>query len=402
MFRYALFAVIFALSMPMSALSTETPTTLEEVLAIVQQQQLQIEALQRELAATREQLNLTDEKVEATGDLVETVAGSQLDQSTARATNLGGYGELHYNAGDAQEIDFHRFVLFFNHDFNDKISFVSELELEHALAGEGKPGEIELEQAYLQFDLGLERIVRAGIVLVPVGILNETHEPDTFYGVERNPVEKNIVPSTWWEGGVLFGHRIGGALSYDLAIHSGLETSSDKKYAVRSGRQKVAKASANDLAYTGRLRYTGIPGLELATTLHYQEDITQSNDPMAGSASLLEAHVVYNRGRLGFRGLWARWDLDGMGPEAIGADEQSGWYLEPSFRLNDRIGFFARYSDWDNQAGNENDTGWSQVDLGINYWPHANVVIKLDYQIQEAPFGKAEDDRFNLGLGYSF
>ena len=96
---------------------------------------------------------------------------------------------------------FHRFVLFFGHKFNAATRMFSEFELEHALAGEGKPGEVELEQAYIEHDFGDAFTGRAGVMLIPAGILNEVHEPPTFYGVERNNVEKNIIPSTWWEGG---------------------------------------------------------------------------------------------------------------------------------------------------------------------------------------------------------
>jgi hypothetical protein len=152
---------------------------------------------------------------------VEDVAGSVDDVATAtdeaikaqvklsNKTTIGGYGELHYNAhrdddnsdNHKSQIDFHRFVLFINHEFNDKMRFVSELELEHSLSGEGQPGEVELEQAYIQYDLTQKTNVVGGLFLIPVGIMNETHEPPTFYGVERNDVEKNIIPTTWWEGG---------------------------------------------------------------------------------------------------------------------------------------------------------------------------------------------------------
>ena len=400
--RKASTLVIVAFFMTLSLRADQPPATLEELWAIVQKQQEQIEELQRELAATQQQLQVTDTRVEATGDMVEEVAEMQVDDPARAATRVSGYGELHYNAGDKQEVDFHRFVLFLSHKFTDRISFFSELEVEHAAAGDGVPGAVELEQALLRFDLGLDRFIRAGIFLVPVGILNETHEPDTFFGVERNPIETNIIPTTWREGGAMYSQNLGGSFEYDLAMHSGLETTAGKGYAVRKGRGKVAEASANDLAYTGRVRYRGIPGLELALTGQYQVDITQSQDPFAGSATLVEGHVAYRRGRFGLRALWARWDLDGAGPEAIGADVQEGWYVEPSFRIGERLGFFARYNEWDNQSGDSADSSWSQIDLGINYWPHPNVVIKLDYQIQEAPDGKSGDDRFNLGLGYSF
>ena len=327
-------------------------------------------------------------------------------------TSIGGYGELHYNnledqngSADKDEIDFHRFVLYFGHEFNDDLRFFSELELEHGIAGEGKSGEIELEQAYIEYDINEQHRVKGGLFLAPVGILNETHEPNTFYGTERNPVEKNIVPATWWAAGTMFSGEIAQGFSYDVAVTSGLDVSkrgTKSSYKIRDGRQKVSKALADDFAYTGRIKWTGIPGVELAATAQYQEDITQSQDSTAGSATLFETHAVIKRGAFGLRALYATWDLDGDGPKSAGYDEQTGWYIEPSFQINNNFGIFARYNEWDNQAGSSTDTEYQQIDLGVNWWPHKDVVVKVDYQDQSVPAGKAELDGFNVGLGYQF
>jgi hypothetical protein len=156
------------------------------------------------------------------------------------------------------------------------------------------------------------------------------------------------------------------------------------------------------MAYTGRIRYTGTPGLELALALNYQEDITQSNDPLAGSALLLETHAVWQQGPFALRALFARWDLDGEGPESIGADEQQGWYIEPSWKINDNVGVFARYAQWDNAAGDDLDSEFTQTHFGINYWLSPRAVLKADYQMDDNPMGQSEDDRINLGIGYQF
>ena len=323
--------------------------------------------------------------------------------------SIGGYGELHFNSLDDQngtadkdEIDFHRFVLFFDYDFTEQLRFVSELELEHSIAGDGQAGAIELEQAYIEYDINKRLRVAGGLFLVPAGINNEMHEPTTFYGTERNPIEKNIIPTTWREAGVMLSGNIVNGFSYDLAVSSGLNTSASSAYKVRSGRQGVAQAVAKDFAYTGRLKWTAIPGLELAATVQYQQDITQSLDSTAGSATLLETHAVFERGSFGLRALYATWDLEGNCPKSMGADEQMGWYIEPSYRFNDNVGIFARYNEWDNQAGNSSDSEYQQTDIGINWWPHHDVVVKLDYQLQKAPAGKKELDGLNIGLGYQF
>ena len=175
-------------------------------------------------------------------------------------TTIGGYGELHLNTGDKDQIDFHRWVLFVNHRFNDRIKLFSEFELEHSLSGNGKPGEVELEQAYIEFDLDQGLSAKAGVYLLPLGFLNETHEPDTFYGVERNNVEKNIIPTTWWEGGAAVSKSFDSGLGFDFGVHSGLNvpTAGSKAFSIRSGRQKVAEADATNWAASARVRYAGV------------------------------------------------------------------------------------------------------------------------------------------------
>jgi hypothetical protein len=148
--------------------------------------------------------------------------------SSKSATTIGGYGELHYNISDnikgkdKKEFDFHRFVLFVGHEFTDKPRFLSELEVEHALASEGKKGEVEIEQAYIEHDFNQSFTGKAGLFLMPVGIINETHDPFAFYGVERNPVGADIIPATWWEAGLGLNIKAVPGLAFDTAVTGGL------------------------------------------------------------------------------------------------------------------------------------------------------------------------------------
>ncbi len=346
-----------------------------------------IDALEKEMGALREQLAATADAISGAGQ--------------ANLTTLGGYGELHYNnlrtpSGDKKELDFHRFVLFIGHEFSDSIRLQTELELEHALSGEGQPGEVELEQAYVEFDLSENHVARTGIFLIPVGMINETHEPPAFFGVERNPVEKYILPATWWEGGVGLSGRLGmSGLSYDAYLHSGLAVD-PATVTIRGGRQKVAKAKANHLAATGRLKYTAIPGLELATSLQYQEDLTQVEDDGVDGATLFSAHVIWQRGGLGLRGLYAAWNIEGEVASALAKDQQAGYFFEASYLVVPSIGVFARHSAW----SVADDTDATQQNIGVNWWPHEDVVFKFDVQQQNDDAGDA--DGFNLGVGYQF
>ena len=399
----------------------------EEMWQVIQQQQQQIEALtamveanqakavktetelasakataskaQAEAQSTRKALTNTQAQLEATTLAVE--GGSSFGSAGWwEKTSVGGYGELHANFPEegSNQIDFHRFVLFVNHEYNDWISLFTELELEHSLAGDGddKPGEVELEQAFIRLDWTDQFSTDAGVFLLPIGITNETHEPNTFYGVERNNVEKYIIPTTWWEGGLKGTYRFDNGLAVDAAVTSGLDVSDGY---IRGGRQKVASALNEEAAFTGRLKYTGIAGLEVAASVFYQDDLEQDTSSSADYSGLLtEAHVDYSYENFRIRALYAQWNLSGDVHED--AEKQRGFYLEPSYRweIDEKygdLGIFVRYSDYEYYKDGKKEK--ESYDFGINYWPTDNVVFKADYQkVVEGT------DAFNMGVGYQF
>ena len=387
-----------------SAVAQEMPSP-EEMWQVIQQQQQEIDTLKERIGAGEAQVEETTQAIEA---VVESMDAGTAGAGWWDRTQIGGYGELHYNIKEnsLDRVDFHRYVLFFGHDFNATTRMFSEFELEHSLAGDGKPGEVELEQAYIERDFSDSVTGRAGIMLMPVGLLNEVHEPPTFYGVERNKIENVIVPTTWWEAGVSGTMTTEAGVQFDVMLHSGLKVPTDS-FKIRSGRGKVANHDFEDGAVTGRIRYTGMPGVELAAALQHQADLTQGSDA-SGTLVVANADVtrpISNSMSLGLRALYAGWEIDGDEAAALGADSQNGWYLEPSVRMalggDQSVGFFARYETWDTRAGNSADTEESQWVVGINYWLHPNAVLKADYATLEKP-GSEDASTLSLGVGYQF
>ncbi|MBT4348092.1 MAG: porin [Methylococcales bacterium] len=393
-----------------------------------QQQALEFEKIRSENQALiahnntlKKALKNTQAQVENNAVAFETVADAFAESgggsSWTNDTSIGGYGELHYTNlstektsgnGHEESVDFHRYVLFFNHEFNDKLRLFTELELEHSLAGDGKKGEIELEQAWMQYDITHNAAVRAGILLMPVGILNEIHEPDTFYGVDRNLVETKIIPATWWEAGLAGQYQFDNGLQVDAMISSGLELGNS--YEIRGGRQKVSKQEANDPLFALRLKYTGITGLRLSGTVMHQTDMAQSsvnNAVDVGSGTLVETHAIYNRhigpGTFTTKALFSQWFIDINDASKQGADNQTGYFLEPSYRMPTPygdIGIYGRYSylDYYKNGASEYDV-WEG---GLNWWIDKNVVVKADWQYQNKRNGLGDKRGFNLGLGYQF
>ena len=405
--RLALTATTLALVGILSPPAAAETNTDDRLKALEQR----LNTLESENRVLKDQVKQAEQKVEATGSQLDRIASQ--GESSNTATSFGGYGELHLNklknrktgGTNKDELDLHRFVLFMGHQFDESTRFFSELEVEHGVTKDtaaGSSGVVAVEQMYLDFSMSDAMSVKAGLMVIPVGIISETHEPPTFYGVERNPVETNIIPTTWREGGVTVTAQLANNISVDGMISSGLATTAAKNFSVRDGRLSGASAKAKDPAYTARLKWTGLPGIELAATLQRQTDITQSVEATAGAATLYEAHAVMNHGRFGLRALYAGWSLDGSGPKAVGADKQNGWYVEPAWKFTEQWGVFVRRSTWDNRASDVADSSYKQTDFGVNYWPHADVVVKLDYQNQQGPGGQDEFDGFNLGLGYQF
>jgi len=448
--RRSLSLVLALLAPALPVLAAPTPS-LEDLWRVVQQQQATIEQLNKKLDTTLAQLAQTetklagtetklattetkvadqDKKIEATADAVEAKGAGKATSSApswADRTSLGGYGELHYNnlnnsgtGSDLNRTDLHRFVLYANHEFNDWIRFGSELEVEHALSSSDGPGEVEIEQAWVEMDLNEKHRLRAGLDLLPIGILNTTHEPHTFYGVERNPIESEIIPSTWWEAGAALAGELRPGLSYDVVMHTGLTIpiTGNSAFRPRSGRTKVAEADNNDAAFTTRLRYTGIAGLEVAASAQYQADYTGTDDSAEAAAYLVETHVDYrHQSGLGLRALYARWELGsdrnhGLDPSSRGADHLQGWYIEPAYRFNltglvpvpGEVGLFTRYARWDQVDGlGLRFRNYERVSLGLNYWPVPQVVFKIDGQFEDADGRVSNElDGFNLGFGYQF
>ena len=342
---------------------------------------------------------------------------------------ISGYMDFHVNKadGEASVIDFHRFVLLVSHSFTSKIRFVGELEVEHAFVeGLEESGELELEQAYIDFLLSRPFNIRAGMLLLPMGIINERHEPPVFNGVERPFVDTVIIPTTWFDAGAGVHGEIGRGLRYRAYVTAPLdarEFSADE--GIREGRQKGGQATAASAAFTGRAEYLGIRGLTAGAALWRGTSRVTQTPELKSSVTVGEADARYRRGRLELRGEIARVDVgnaaalnDSLG-RALGvppniASALRGFYGEAGYRIwdagapRDLVTFF-RYENFDTQfrmpAGllplKEFDRDAFVV--GTTYYPDPDVAVKADYIYLRNRSGIfANRHQLNVGLGWWF
>ena len=393
----------------LAALLAMTPVTFAETLEHVEEEvHLAMETIQQ----LKAELNELKDVVKMQGEIQEaSVSSIAKTAKKFEKLHIGGYGELHYNDTEtdgnskSKKVDAHRFVLYFGYDFTDKVRFRSEFELEHAIAGEGQTGEIELEQMYVEVDMNDQTSIQTGVILVPVGIMNENHEPPTFYGVERNEVEKYLLPSTWWAAGVKVNHRLSNGLTLEAMVGEGLN--GDTTGYIRGGRQKSGNATANDLAYTVRATYTGLPGLKASLFMNHQSDFTQDSGDNIDKLDIYGASAIYNFGD-GFevRALHVQAEFDGKDESSSfftnGFDEHQGTFLEVSKRFGN-IGIFVNNSI---VSGENVARQYTVKQAGFNYWIQGtDAVIKANYFEKDySSDSKSADDTdgFHLGMGYEF
>ena len=354
-------------------------------------------------------------------------AGQDLASSETRLP-FSGYMDFHFNnvQNEPSQLDFHRFVLLFGHSFSDRIQFWSELELEHAfVSGEGELGELELEQAYLDFLVKPWLNFRGGILLAPVGLINERHEPPAFNGVERPFVDTVIIPSTWFDSGAGIFGDLGHGFVYKAYVMSPLDaTAFDAEEGIRGGRQKAFQSVVQNTAYTGRLEYHGFPGLSLGGSVWWGN--TGFNLPdINPRVRVFSFDGRYSFSRFDFRGQFARVDITrtdeinfltqfrtGVNPNI--AREMRGFYWESAYHLLPRhfphdFVAFARYENFDTQrrmaAGflplkQFDRSAWV---IGGTYYPEPDVALKFDYTVLRNQSSIIEaHNSLNLGIGWWF
>jgi len=354
-----------------------------------------------------------------------------------RGVSVGGYGEALFQDFDARQddgartgrdsvSDFLRAVLYFGYKFNDRVVFNSEIEYEHATTGEGaeEQGEVSVEFATLDFLLHPAANVRAGLVLMPVGFLNELHESPIFLGARRPDVETRVIPSTWRETGLgLFGDI--GPFSYRAYLVNGFDAEGfTASSGLRDGRQSGSEASARDTAFTARADFQGVPGL-LAGASFYSGESGQgaediNGDVIGGQVTLYDLHAEYSFRGIQLRGLWSSADIQdaaeigSLTAQTVGS-RITGWYAQGGYDvlspLGERTGQslipFVRYERYDTQdrvphgavTNGANDV--KVVTFGAAYKPLTNVSIKVDFQDYDRGDGSGTD-QINAALGYLF
>lgn len=337
--------------------------------------------------------------------------------------SIGGYGEITYTNKRSElqngqkathssnpQTDALRNVLYIGYKFDNQWSLTTEIEVEHA-------DEIFLEQGFLNYRNGETFNWQSGVLLIPMGIVNKVHEPNTFLAVSRSETESKIIPTTWREVGTGVHGKLNN-FSYEIDLVTGLLASGFSSTGVRSGRQKASQSEARDLAWVAQLKYSLMSGLELGTS-HYIGK--------AGGVRTDVKHRVHDLfitaevSGFKFKTMYAISKLDNTlslnqekgltGANAI-ASEMNGGYAELGYNVFHgkkqwALIPFVRYETLDTQK--KLDSGFTKnlankatyTTFGISTMPNQHVVLKADYTKYENK-AKTGHDTWKLGLGWLF
>ncbi|HEY6354278.1 MAG TPA: hypothetical protein VIY30_07300, partial [Burkholderiaceae bacterium] len=346
------------------------------------------------------------------------------------ATVFSGYAELNYTRPTKQPentvADVQRFVLGIQHRFSETTKMVGELEVEHAVSSASDPGEVEIEQAYIEHQLGRTWAARGGLFLIPAGLLNENHEPTAYFGVFRNFVETSIIPTTWREGGLQMIGQYGNGITLQTGISTGFDltkwdaTSNEgKESPLGSIHQELAQAKAANLSVFGAVNWRGIPGLLVGGSV-FTGDATQRQSVATSRVTLWDAHARWTPGRWDLSALYSRGTISNtaalnaplVGNPTLIPASFDGYYLQSAYKLWTK----QDYALWPFVRWERVNTGKTYADLGPGLTPAPlptetvwttgatfqltpGVVVKADYQW----FSPSSDsNRFNVGLGWSF
>lgn len=340
--------------------------------------------------------------------------------------SIAGYGEVLFqrlsetdeagvSLGSQSSIDMLRAVLYTGYRFNDRFVFNSELEFEHG--GE----EVGVEFAYLDYRINDRLSARGGMLLLPLGLVNEFHEPNVFLGTRRPETERRIIPSTWHENGAgLLGSA--GPVSFRAYVVNGMNAAGFTSAGLRGGRQGGIEAMADDWAFAGRLDLTPVPGVFAGVGVYEGNSAQGEIESTKAGTSIVEVHGQAQIRGFDIRGLFARGSIDGAaqlngelgldGAASVGSVLRGGYAQIAYNVLSQRsssvsLAPYYRFEQLDTQAGVPSgfsadpaqDARWHTI--GLELKPITNIVLKADYQrnTNEANTGR---NQFNVSLGYAF
>ncbi len=360
-------------------------------------------------------------------------------QTSSNKLSIGSYGEAHYNAPIEKntlrngKADLHRIILFMGYQYSKKLQFFTEIEFEHAT-------KIEVEQAFLNYKFNSLINFKAGVLLIPVGMVNEFHEPTLFNGVERPSIDTYVIPTTWRELGLGFHGLVKKAnFKYQLYVVNGFNgydgaAKFSGKSGIRGGRQKAANAIVRTPSVTGKVTFFGIKNVRLGLSGYFGKSestiynglnrdssflIAQADSSSIGIA-LASFNIDYSIGKFKIRGEGIITSLSNTDQYNVFTSSNigkqiMGYYGELSYKhlLKKKQQYpqlipFVRYENYDthyktsNVITKNNSYNREVLTAGAGLQLSPGTIFKFDYQWLKNGSNPRPTGLLNVGFGYWF
>ena len=399
------------------------PTSEERIAALEEQVKVLAAELSAERVAVAVPVDSEFDPVWGVGPSASKVYGAE------GGLSIGGYGEIRLQHDSKKDdiFDALRAVLYVGYKFSDKWLLNSEFEFEHG-------GKSNVYVEFLNLDyLHSEKLnFRVGLILLPMGFVNQLHEPTFYYGASRPAVEKTIIPTTWRENGAGFFGRLGSRVTYQAYAVTSLKGSGFNASGFRGGRQKGAESLANDWSFVFRTDVEVARGLDLGASVYYgnqgQGKEVESFKVGSLTTAIYEIHAEYKLHGITARALFSQAFVDN--PDALNAGIQArgdkdflaeallGGYVEVAYDVlplllpETRMSLepFFRYERLDTQSEMQSSSYARSLEFdrhiytaGLQFKPIPQVVFKVDYRrsIQESG-GATLAEQVQFGAGYVF
>ena len=398
----------------------------------------QIERMRKFIALTTVLITISVASAQNTDSIYNTKNSAQtLIAAKSGKLLMAAYGEAHYNQpvnkGKIQNgnMDIHRQVLLFGYKFNNKTSFITEIEIEHIK-------EVYLEQAFLNYQLKPWLNFQGGLLLIPMGIVNEYHEPTTFNGVERPTIDKVMVPSTWRELGTGFTGNVPNAnFRYQIfAVNGPMGYNGSTRLSgsapIRGARQKGSEAKMRQPDLSAKVNYYGIRGLNIGASVYMG---TTESSLFANLQTDSSAHVAmadssvigvkmfgldyrYTRKQFETRGqviygmysntsAYNQFANSDLGTTAYGYYLECGYDISKMLKIKNKLVPFVRYSNYNTHYQTNTETpanpNYDQtiITTGLSLFLDEAFVAKADFQ-RFTDGNNNTNNQVNLGLGFWF
>lgn len=411
----------------------------------------------------------------ATASAQTVAADSVMQHVNGKRLSVGGYGEVamsrnfysdhvsrysladeHKNDPSHGRFDIPHAVIYLGYDFGKGWTMGTEIEFEHGGVGmayekedeEGgeweqeveKGGEVELEQFWIQKSFGRWANIKAGHIVVPVGLNNAYHEPLNFFTVYRPEGENTVLPSTWHQTGVSFWGRTKG-WRYELQFLAGLNSDNFTNTGWINKGPGTPTEGEIATKYGTALRIDNycIKGLRIGVSGYYGHAIGNSypnnkdgaESKYKGVVAIGAIDFTYNnynwivRGQADYGYLsdakqlkYFTNRLNGLSPfhhsafvskNAFAYGIEAGYnvfsQIEKLRQSNQKMYLFGRYEHYNPYASKTKNTSYDYTNVqrmavGINYYPVKQIVVKAEYSHRFLKSQYNNEPAINIGVAY--